>query len=425
MKHHEELLLGEALVILLSQWHRLVAVLGCFVVGGAIYTFLLPPRWEARGTLVIPAQRTSSTQSIAQSLGIGYAGDSALGSYHKILESERVLEAVSLTTSISKRELKAHRMIEDDPKSNTITVSYSDASKPRAVEVVRDFIRNLRTVNTQLGLSQSSMKVAKIEKELSDQSIDLREAEQRLEQFYVRAKTSPILQGSGISSGGSIAFGLQYKDKLENLELQVKLLDTNLRQLDLKAFKSSALGVPDIPALGNWTSKLSELDRRLTEARSTYPENSPEVQSLIKARNATFKTGQEETSRYLAAVRDRVSNATALKDEDRTSTLAQVDTVKQLVEAAPREATQFQRLVRRVGTLSALVNQLSLQLEQAKIDDRLDPNRWQVLDLPEVSEDPINKNFLRNILLALISGLFIAVPVAWVPASSAYRQLVS
>jgi uncharacterized protein involved in exopolysaccharide biosynthesis len=59
-----------------------------------------------------------------------------------------------------------------------------------------------------------------------------------------------------------------------------------------------------------------------------------------------------------------------------------------------------------------ILHTLEGQLQLAVLQQSRDPNRWEVLDQPTLSDDPINKSWLRNGFISFFGGLFLSVCLA-------------
>jgi len=75
-----------------------------------------------------------------------------------------------------------------------------------------------------------------------------------------------------------------------------------------------------------------------------------------------------------------------------------------------------------VSTLNELVQQLRVALEQARMEMSRDPNRWEVLEEGRLKEEPVNKRWMFNTALAMVSGGMLGVLVVVLTLPRGERQ---
>ena len=417
--------IGDSFEVLSRHKPLLIGSVVLFGLLGAVYTLLVPPRYEAKTTILMPGSKPpSSAASLAQSLGVGGLGgngDPTLPMFRKILESETVTAAVARKFGLKKPIVRQMRTIDDDAKTNTIDLAVQNKNKAIALSMANEFLSQLRQQNTKLSLPGKSKQAGLLATALAANSQALARSEVQLQRFVASAVTSPGMVGSltdggtsdnrGPANGVSPAF--RYHDQLTTLSLQLQKLDNQLKVIDAKSVEASVVKPDDFPPVAIWNRRLSELEAALSAARATYSPDSPEVRDAQSSYDQVQKLLKKDVSKYLTAVERRVTGDVSRLDQDRASVVRQIASIRLLADAAPKEALQYQRLVRNVTTLTSLVSQLRVQYEQAKLESADDPNRWEVLDEPVLADDPVNKKYTRNVSLAALGGFFLAVPLAF------------
>ncbi len=403
--------------------HRgpVLGIVAAFLALGFVYTTVVPPRWNAASTILMPGNRATGAAAAAAQLGlnVGSGGETSLSMFHKILDSERVLNIVSKQTGYPVKELRKNRRTDEDTKNNSLTVSVVDRNPKKALQVDRALLTALGSVVNDLMFPSRNRRTDVLEQSLSKQTRALSAAEDRLEKFSRNALTAPISLGTVTSGSGpsaaaipTVAPPFRYQDQVTTLQTQLQSLDAQLSAGQQKSQKAGADTVPDFPPVEVWQKQLAEIEGRLSAARAAYREDSPEVMRIKKEYDNVRVLEQRDIDRYLGAVESRVAGTSAKLDQDRQGVLSQIAAIRKLAAAAPREATEYQRLARDVAQLTSLVTQLRLQYEQSRLDSLDDPNRWVILDQPAIDEDPVNKNFARNMGLAGVLGFLLAIPVA-------------
>jgi uncharacterized protein involved in exopolysaccharide biosynthesis len=93
---------------------------------------------------------------------------------------------------------------------------------------------------------------------------------------------------------------------------------------------------------------------------------------------------------------------------------AQIVALRRLAVRAPEDTLKLQRLAREVATLSDIVQQLRVSLEQARMEMSRDPNRWEVLEEGTLKEESVNKRWRRNLAITGGVGLVAGAMLAWI-----------
>ena len=396
-------------------------LVGLFAALGLGYTIWVPPRWSADSSILMPGSHANGLAGAAQQLGLGAAGggDTSLAMFHKVLESERVLTMVQRQTGYSAKDVRRIRHVEEDAKGGSITISVVDRDRNKALRINHAMLNALGTIVNQLMLPSKGRRVSMLENSLTSYQNQLAGAERRLEKFNRTALTAPstlgsVSTGAGASSASvpTVAAPFRYQDQITTLETQLKSLDARLSANQQKSQQAGQAGVSEFPAVETWEKQLVEVEGRLSAARAAYREDSPEVVRVKTEYDNVRQAEQRDIDRYLKAVEGRVVGGPAVLDQERQGILSQIASIRALAAAAPAETTEYQRLAREVAQLTGLVSQLRLEYAQAKLDSQDDPNRWVVLDQPSVADEPVNKNFVRNVGLAALVGFLLSVPIA-------------
>jgi xanthine dehydrogenase YagR molybdenum-binding subunit len=78
-----------------------------------------------------------------------------------------------------------------------------------------------------------------------------------------------------------------------------------------------------------------------------------------------------------------------------------------VVVAETQEAAEYVRLYREVQGAGEIVQTLRENFERARTEAQVDKVRWSVLDQPYLEDKPNNKNYVRNVAVGAIAGIFI------------------
>jgi uncharacterized protein involved in exopolysaccharide biosynthesis len=440
----EEITLADLIAIIWQRkWTVATITLLCVLIG-VLATWLPKPVYEASSTLLFPAGGASPLAGIAQSFGISLpsGGTAPLKMYRAVLESARLREMISQETGIKAKKLQSMTTVKDDAQASLITVLVRHEDPATAQKVAKLYIRSLARLNKELNLPLARNQVEFLERELSLRTKQLREAETRLLDFQRRmvgeggapssASTSVPTPMGGLAglpsvrvSGGASGFDTAYLQQLNSARLQLNQVQQQIaaaREAAQRVAQSATELPADLPPAALWRAKLTELEYELRVAELTYGPDAPNVVKLKKEIELTRQQLRREIENYLKAVNMNVDPNLAPLELQRVGLEAQVNALQQLAARAPEDTLQLQRLAREVSTLNELVQQLRVALEQARMEMSRDPNRWEVLEDGRLKEEPVNKRWMFNTALAMVSGGMLGVLVVVLTLPRGERQ---
>lgn len=440
----EEITLADLIAIIWQRkWTVATITLLCVLIG-VLATWLPKPVYEASSTLLFPAGGASPLAGIAQSFGISLpsGGTAPLKMYRAVLESARLREMISQETGIKAKKLQSMTTVKDDAQASLITVLVRHEDPATAQKVAKLYIRSLARLNKELNLPLARNQVEFLERELSLRTKQLREAETRLLDFQRRmvgeggapssASTSVPTPMGGLAglpsvrvSGGASGFDTAYLQQLNSARLQLNQVQQQIaaaREAAQRVAQSATELPADLPPAALWRAKLTELEYELRVAELTYGPDAPNVVKLKKEIELTRQQLRREIENYLKAVNMNVDPNLAPLELQRVGLEAQVNALQQLAARAPEDTLQLQRLAREVSTLNELVQQLRVALEQARMEMSRDPNRWEVLEDGRLKEEPVNKRWMFNTALAMVSGGMLGVLVVVLTFPRSRRQ---
>ncbi|GIV17140.1 MAG: hypothetical protein KatS3mg022_2575 [Armatimonadota bacterium] len=429
----EEITLADLFGTIWQRKRTVAAVIVLCVLIGVLATWLPAPVYEASSTLLFPAGGASSLVGLAQSLGIFVpsGGAAPLKMYRAVLESNRIRKMISQKTNVPPKTLRQITSIKDDAQASLITVSVRHEDPRMAQRIAQLYVSTLATLNRELNLPLVRNQVDFLEKELALRTKQLREAENRLLQFHQRmvqeggapspggSSAASVLPASPLRALGSAVSGLDstYLQQLNSARLQLQQVNEQIATARASAQKlaKSAANLPaDLPPAAQWRQKLTDLEYDLRVAELTYGPDAPNVVKLKKQIELTRQQLRKEIDNYLQAVNMNLDPNLAPLELQRVGLEAQISALQQLAVRAPEDTLKLQRLAREVATLNDIVQQLRVNLEQARMEMSRDPNRWEVLEDGTLKEEPVNKRWKLNIALALAGGLMLGVLVVLV-----------
>lgn len=390
------------------------------LIGAGLYTFFVRPVYEARTTIVLPASSDASSGALglAASVGLlpsGSGASSSLSMFTAILNSERLLNRLVESSGIEKKDLRKARSVTMDDRSNLIMVKFKDKDSDQALALCAQALAALGEFNEELSLPTKSKRADLLEDKIDEHTVRLRDLELQFQKFAKESKSVPTTLSNGEGDSDSNLFTqrqqlAQLRSELSKLERAEQAAASSVESL-----RNAQGDIPtDIPQLQEKYDELRELERNLASARATYTEEAPNVKEL-DAKVETLRgqlrreAVQYSTSFEQGLVRDI--------NEVRVASSVIRDQIRELeiqVDVAPQEATQFERIRRELRFLEAILLELTVQYEQATMEAASDPNRWEVLDQPELADKPVNKRFGLSLSVGLLGGLFAGLCIALV-----------
>lgn len=410
----------------------LVATIVGFVVGlGVIYTMFSKPVWEASATIVFPSRTPSilggggmtDQSSLASALT---GGPTPLKIYKGFLESERVLKMVSEATGMKRKDVFRARKIVDQSMESSLTVTARSTSAGEAVKVVQAHLEALNKVNTEVNEPLYEDDALVLGKKLGEQRIKVERIESQLLSFQQHAVTAPMVSATGSGKDSTVIAGpARWQELQKQIEIGIQKVNGNIQSVRKQVMASGKSGaIPsNLPPVKKWRDRLVELEYELKLKELTFAPESPEVFQLQETVKETRAKMEKEIAAYAGAIDSGAIDPTAGENSlaglvtERFGLEAQLSAVKRLAALAPGESITLSQLTRELATQSAILQQVQAQYELAKIQEMRNPNRWQVLDEPEIDEDPVNKSYSKAGVMFGLLGMVLGAMAALIADS--------
>ncbi len=398
------------------------------IVIGAVYTFFVPPVWDARATIYFPLKSPSllglsSLGDAGSSLASLTGGPTQIKVFAGLLESEATMDRIQKETGLDRLKLRDMCDIVDKKAENTLTVSVKDKDQNLALKIVKIHLDSLTDLNTKLNgpQAQDDEQVLKREVDLQQSNLDL--AEKNLLAFQRKAVTSPMVSAGGEKGDSIVTAPASWLQQLRQLEVSLQAVDSGLEAARSRTEKNSKIpwNVPsDLPPVKKWQSQLTDLEYGLKVKELTYAPTAPEVVSLKKLIVITRKQLTDDVQKYVHAINIQSLDPSAPESTvpkllaDRVDLTSQIAAVKQLAKLAPGEAVELGHLMREVGMKSKILQTVVAEYEMAKMQGERNPDHWEVLDQPRIMEKATNKSYSKNLLIFAFVGFGLAVGAAFV-----------
>lgn len=385
------------------NWGRrwwLIALWGILLAGAAgIATFLLPPRWGATAVLVFPLQ--NDTSGLA-ALVTGTSNADPLKIFAGVLQSRTAAQLIGQSRDVNLPRETVQKAIEvqTDEPTNQLIIKASNKNKTEALNMCKEAIVVLGQLSANLNFSQSKKQADLTQAALNKHSNALSADEDQLVDSLKTFKsvpnpTNPLVNTDPIQ---------KYKDAKFQLGQVNKALSV-ARSQAAKSARAEANNLPTQLPTAEWQSRLKEAEYQLRLQQIQFGPDSPQVQLAKQQVDETKQTLQQEISRTLKSVNTGVAPDIADLEARQMLLQWEVDQAKGPAESAPNESLELQRLLRKVGIETQVVQGLWQQYEGEKISADVDRVRWSVLEDAELEPAPVNKLYVRNCGIGLAIGL--------------------
>jgi uncharacterized protein involved in exopolysaccharide biosynthesis len=341
-------------------------LLGVALLGGAVgygISWLLPPVYTARASILPPQQQSVAANALAalgglsalagQGLGVKTPADQYLSLMQSFRVADRIIDAFDLVKVYDARsrqdarmELERRTRLGTERKDTLITIEVEDSDPVRAAAVANRYVEELRLVASQLALTEAQQRRVFFEKELQT-------TKQRL------AEAQKALQASGYNPGALQAEPRAAAETYGRLKAEMTQAEVQLQALR----RNFADGVPEVQRqmaiVEAMRSQLSRLEApRPVSGSADYIGRLREY----KYQEALFEifARQYETARL---------------DESREGTLVQVVDAATPPELRSRPKRKLIAIGSAVGAVLAVLIGLTAQLawRRAMDDPRLAP----------------------------------------------------
>lgn len=403
-------------------------VVGAVTLASVIYTWLVPPVWEARATLIFPTRSPSilglsglfnDQVTVASALG---GGPTPLKIFSGILTSESTIDFVAKQTGLERKKIRDMRDLEEQTPQSTLTIKVRDEDSKLAQRVISLHLQAMRDINNRVSTTVSEDDSEVLFRRLQQERQELQTADARVLEFQKKALTAPtVVQSGGGKDAAIIASPAKWSQQLRELEIELERLNRTQSYVTAQA-TTDASDQGDrpsyLPPIKKWRSRLVDLEYELRLKRLALSSSAPEVIRLERQIAVTRDQMQRELKTYMSAVAagtvdPQGDDASYLQYLGRKTGLeAQINAVGRLAQLAPIEASTLSRLTREAAAQSIVVQQLQAQYETARVQKDRNPNRWDVLDAPRIMDKPVNKGLVKAAAVGVFAGLPLAVIAA-------------
>ena len=424
----------------------LALVLACI---GLLYTFVVPPRWEASAVLFIPD--TSGTPISSQymsalagggSVGGGVAGAAAaLGIGQKadtlsilqgMLESRTSLNRIARQIGMDRQKVEDILQDKLDKDSGQIKISFQSKEKAKAIGAVAAAVETLDDMCKMAYSGRAQRMATELSSQLAQARKNLEKTEDEILAFQTKMQTSPAP-----SNTGDTMLLSPYAPKLQ--EAEAALLRTQ-KELSVARQIAHSIGTKalDIPIGGagegdprnqidQYRIRYIQLEYDLHVAEISLGPEAPKVVSLRREKAIARKQLESEIAKYVQSVDVGANYGVAMLQAKELIGKWDVRYISALMHTAPKELAKLQQLLREQSIRTAILVNLRSEYTKAQIDAAIskeDPLKFVTLDAPGLTDDePVNKRWGRNSAIGMVLGLLLGCMLAIRrPSSSSPNQ---
>ncbi len=295
--------------------HAKLLIAGSVLAGAAGLgaSYLVPPTYSARATLLPPQQQSTAASALSALSGLSGLAGGALGvrspadQYITLMRSARVadrmIEAFDLekvyeakTRTAARRALEANTRLGTTRKETLITVEVDDVDPARAAAMANRYIEELRVLSGQLALTEAQQRRTFFERELVATKERLSAAQR-------------ALQGSGFNPGALRAEPRSAAESYARLKA-----DLTKAEIQLAAMRLS------------FTDEMPEVRRQQALVEALRAQLAQLESSIRPGDESTDYIGRYREYKYQETLFEVFSRQfeTARLDESREATLIQV-----------------------------------------------------------------------------------------------------
>ncbi len=406
----------------------LITAFSLIVGSVTVVTLLTPAVFEATASLQIDSQPMANTSLAAQSAmpqGQYLSEQEYFQTQHKKLRSRVQARAVAdklalaehpdyadleppelvetLLSQVEIAPIKGTRLVwiyvrANDPELATqICQSWGEVFVQRNMdEINRGLEDNLKWLAREVGLAEE----------------DFRAAEQKLLEF--RRENNKIALSS--QEEGNLLV-----QQLEELSRKHALAEAERaqRQAEYDALANVAKGKPDLrklsllvesPLMSGLRDKLASLQADREALLTRYLPDSPVPAMVENTKRLTDVEAQIQGEVQAELGRRRALLAQAAGHEQQLQ-MAIDDLTKNALQENGDEA-EYNLLRRKVDSSSTIYKRLLEQMQELDVTSSLKENNVRIIDPAEAKEKPVEPNYVRNILVAVMAGLLAGVSLA-------------
>ncbi len=299
------------------------------------------------------------------------------------------------------------------PRSSLVNVSFTSYDPDMAANVVNALAKSYIDLNIESKYEATQQAREWLERQLEAMKAKVEQAEEKLNQYA--GKNEIIFLETKVDDDGKGGSENLVTKKLASLSTEL-IAATSERIQKEALYNELKAGDAESSSLVMNSPLMQTLRKDAAALESEYNQNlkiyKPDYPKMVKLKELI-----DQINKRMATEAKKIVNSTrkdfeaAVKKEGYLK--AAFDKQKQEALELNNRAVQYLILKREADTNKELYNGLLQRLKETGISATLNSSNIQILDKAEVPKGPFKPNRKRNILLALIVGLFGGVGLAF------------
>lgn len=425
----EEMDLREYWEIIVKKRVLIATVLFIVVLVVTVYSLLATPIYEATSTIIVREQGASQMLFMD---GFGDMSKNQAQNYIQIMKSRNILEQVHDRTGLdedySLTALAKKLNIQPIQGSDILAISIQSPDPEEAQLIVNSLADIFITWNRLY--RQEDLRSARqfIEEQLLKVEANLEISEENLRAFREEEKL--------LSPTEETIAGINQLAELEKLmaetDIAIKEAEERITQVRVQLPEQeetllSSTTISQNPFVGQYRSRLADLEISLSGARKKYTDLHPSVLSIQaeiedireKLADQVERVIGTETRTLNPIHRELYANLIELEVQINAYNARKI-ALQSIIEVnedklglLPRKELELARLMRDAQVQEQLYLMLSTRVEEIRITEAMQTADVHVIDTALLPSDPVKPRIKLNIAISIVLGAFLGVGLAF------------
>lgn len=400
--------LKHRLWVIRRNWAAIVGFAAVCTIATAVISYRITPIYDATAT--IDVDRRAPNGVVGQDANASAVSDTEqfLNTQVRLIQSDSVLKPVVQAFHISKAPGSlgiANLKITRPPSTFLILVNYRSADPRRAADfanaVVESYIAQTYKIRYRASASLATFMTGQID----ELKAKMEKSSQTLAAFEKDLNMIRPEEVNGIVSARLLQLNTQYTTA-QGERVNKEAAFQSLKNGQLEAAEVSAQGEP----LRKLVERLNEAQERFADADRQYGDRHIEykkAQEKVKALTADLDQAKAAVTRRAESEYKEALNRESILKQQVADTKAEFDRLNV-------RSFQYQNLRREADADRKLYEELANRIKEAGINAGFQNSSIRPADPAEPSQSPVYPNIPRNIELALLVSLGLAIAAALV-----------
>jgi succinoglycan biosynthesis transport protein ExoP len=416
----ENLLHGYLQLLRKRRW-TIISVFLIVVATGLIRTFLQTPIYRATARVVIEpeAPKVLNIQEVNPTGGNYYFQYQL--TQQELIKSRPVIEKAIENLDLTKRlpELAGVKdpvavilssvIVSPLKETSLVDIKFDHPDPTLAADVATAIARAYTRNNLDIKMKNAREALAWLSEQMNELSTKVRDSSMALQNYRVKAGIVGIKEQREITTGKIMNFNTAY------LEAQAQRLAVEAKLKEIQAIAKDPTGaqtlfiVADNPMIQKLKDQAAQLRIEVSKALETLGPKHPRIIELRAQGQEIEKKLDAEIQTMLQAVNTELRVARA-----RENALQQnVERLRQEAQQLSEKEIDYQRLEREVNSNQQMQDTVLTRVKEMGVSGALETNNLRVVEEAQVPKFPIKPQKLREITLAIITGLLAGIGLAF------------